>query len=166
MKSRMIAVSCAVVAMAIAGCADASSPVAGNPGNNTGGIGSSRQIDKSLDKLNPEMRAWVSEEGGYELSMLVGAGGMSDSPELEAIRGIRAVEFQIYSPERQRIDFRSTDDVISSGVARDDGLTSLTVTANVEWTPPTPVTAGTFAVMTIHTDDGVVERSGQIPAQQ
>jgi hypothetical protein len=112
MKSRMIAVTCAVAVMALAGCADGSSPVSGTP-DNTGGIGSNRQIDETLNKLNPELQAWASQEGGYELGMLVGVGGMPESQEFEAVRGIRNVDFQIYGPTKELIDFRSTDDIIS-----------------------------------------------------
>jgi hypothetical protein len=42
----------------------------------------------------------------------------------------------------------------------------LTITANVNWVPPTEIETGTYAVMTIHTNDGVVERSAMLPAEQ
>jgi hypothetical protein len=168
MKSRVIAVMCAIMVMAGVGCTDSPSPVSPDQSSgleNGGAIGSQYQIDEGLNKLDPKLQASVREDGAYELSMLVGGGGMPNSPELAALRGINVVEFEIRTPEMQPIDFRRTDDIISSGVARDDGFTSITATASVELSPPANLQAGSSVEMTIYTDDGVVKRSSTLPVQ-
>jgi hypothetical protein len=164
MKGRIFSISCAIAVMALAGCTDIASPVSSVTADDHHDNSSSLPVDQALNKMNPELKVGIDSAGIYQLSMVVGAGGMAGSPELLAMRSIDSVEFEMLSPEQQLIDFRTTDDIVSSGVMRNDGFASLTTTATVDWAPPTAVMAGSIAVMTIHTDKGVVQRSTALPA--
>ena len=162
MKGRMVAITCAIAVMALAGCTDVVTPVSSEtPDQGTGG---SMQVDEALNKMDPELKVGVDPNGVYQLSMVVGAGGMAGSPDLVAMRSITKVEFEMLSPAQQVMDFRITDDIVSSGVMRNDGFASIVTTAAVDWVPPTAVLAGSKAVMTIHTTNGVVQRSEELPS--
>jgi hypothetical protein len=160
MKGRIVAISCAIALMAIAGCTDVVTPVSAEQEQEN-----TVKVDEALNKMNPELKVGVDPNGVYQLSMVVGAGGMAGSPDLVAMRGIKSVVFEMLTPAQELIDFRTTDDIVSSGVMRNDGFASLVTTATVNWDPPTDILAGSMAVMTIHTDAGVVQRSAEIPAE-
>jgi hypothetical protein len=151
--------------MALVGCTDVASPVSSVTPDDNQEHGSSLTVDEALNKMNPELKVGIDSAGVYQLSMVVGAGGMAGSPELQTMRSIESVEFEMRSPQQQLIDFRSTDDIVSSGVMRNDGFASLVATATVDLAPPTEIPVGSIAVMTIHTDKGIVRRSESIPVE-
>jgi hypothetical protein len=116
-------------------------------------------LDATLDALNPEFTINPIGPGRYSLNLMVGAGGTPDSPPLGALRSIASVDFRVFAPDGRLLGSKSTSEVPTSGTMnRETGEASVIASTFVHWTADEPVAPGSYAVMTIHTRNGIVVR--------
>jgi hypothetical protein len=149
----------ALLALLLYGCGSDPVPV----GFLDSGIGGER-IDSTLDRLAPELTIRTASDGGYLLAMTAGAGGYSDSPQLQALRSIQAVRFDLYNPDHRLVTTLSSNSVWMSGVKNaESGELSVVASTAVRYMPTEQLPTGAYAVMKVIGANGIARRSATFP---
>jgi hypothetical protein len=124
-------------------------------------------LDQALDQIDPKFNVSSDAPDQYYFAMLTGGGGKPEDKRMETLRGIQSVTFEVFGPDNTLIGTATTDDIVSSGVMNGQtGEASLTLTASVEWSAPSTMAPGSYAVMTIHTRNGRIARRHPLPITQ
>jgi hypothetical protein len=110
-----------------------------------------------LESLSPELTIFANEDGSYILGFNVFASGAATSPSMVAIRNIRSVGFAVFDADGTLIDSLSTEEVTTSGVMQ-SGTQRASLSASASVVYRGRADAGSYVVMTAHTDNGMVAR--------
>jgi hypothetical protein len=137
----------------IAGCEDS---ISSSPTASTSSSVTSEQsipFDKSLELINPDLLIAHSASTGYTLSFEGYASGDANSPQMQALRSLRSVTFDVHEASGGIVASQTTEEIPTSGI-RDQfsNGASLTATAGVNWAGP--VSSGSYVVMTVRSDKG------------
>jgi hypothetical protein len=148
-----------VLAGVIAGCSGSTN---GTRTRQPGEKVATDSIDPALEALDPAFHV-IPAGDRIALSMEVHASGASGSPRMQALRSIRSVTFRIYSPDGTLLDEMTTEEVTTSGVMNaETNESSITGSAGVTW-EGAPA-AGSYAVMTVRSGKGSINRQAAMPA--
>jgi hypothetical protein len=165
MRSRPGTITACIAVAALAACSSSNNATRSAGGESTKVAVSSDSLDRGLDKLDPEFSINPSS-GGFYLAFVAGAGGAANSEGMMALHSIDSITFRIYGPDDRLIDSRSTSNIASGGVMNQEtNSASITASAGVQWTPTSPLPAGSYGIMIVHGKHGIVSRRRPFPLE-
>lgn len=167
MKNKLPNIIVALLLVVAAGCTGTKNSSSGEGERAVKVAVPTDSLDEALDQIDPQFTISTNEPGDYYFAMLTGGGGKPEDTRMGTLRSIQTVTFEVFGPDGVLIGSRTTDDIVSSGVMNGEtGEASLTLMANVEWSAPSEVAPGSYAVMTIRTSNGRIARRLPLPITQ
>ena len=160
MKSLSVYVAAFAIALgALVGCEDSISTAPSSSLVNTGTNApqQSGRIDASLETIRPDLLIAKQSTGVYSLAFEGYASGQIGEPDMEALRSLRSVTFEVHAADGLLLATRSTEEIVTSGIKDElTGASSLTASAGIDWVgEPAP---GSYVVMIVRSDKGMISR--------
>jgi hypothetical protein len=170
MKNRLSNIIGVLVLVIVAGCTGTKNSAGGDGEDGPASVKvavTPDSLDEALDRIDPKFNVSSDAPDQFYFAMLTGGGGKPEDKRMETLRGIQSVTFEVFGPDNKLVGSTTTDDIISSGVMNGEtGEASLTLTASVEWSAPSALAPGSYAVMTIHSRGGKIARRHPLPITQ